>query len=648
MSLDTQPETSPEPSRSEPGFANSANDSKEKPTSQEKLGTSTGLSEITDQQWRRLRKKMDDRLVKDSAAAMFGEAAVQRGSIYRWGVACARDGEIDDLTHWLSYLASDLKPPKKLSARIDLDRSARDIIESVQSLSYTPSSAASAVIWAAAMPALATKLDSLTWWDLLSTLQQLRESIIQRNQFDTPVQLLVAGELGLTLAWRLADLPSCKRLRASSAQAVERWCSTIDDSIAMSVSGSSDARLVLASLLRCRRLTSKSKKKRSSKNRIDAVSEELATWTIALTTHTGSTAFSKASRKDVVDDLADGGLLDQAVSLDRESLQPALKAALGKTQSGGRLAWQICLPESMHLSEDAKIAVMMPDWDVRRGRTHVDYRHDDIRLEVFGGRQLMLSGRWNTIIELDQDEQQPRGQWELTCEYSDDDVHYLELEQHWSGGILLQRQFLMVRDDRCLMLADSVTRDDMADDPMQGHAELVSASGPTGNLRYISRFPIAADVHTHDEEATREIYLEQGRNRAMVMPLAACEWRNGLSRTTLEATPDHHLALTTRGRDRLFAPLWIDFQQRRFNRKRTWRQLTIADERRIVDESTAAGFRVQVGSEQWMLYRSLAGNRCRTVLGKHLLADFFCGRFDTGDGSIEELITVDDRASSDE
>jgi hypothetical protein len=30
------------------------------------------------------------------------------------------------------------------------------------------------------------------------------------------------------------------------------------------------------------------------------------------------------------------------------------------------------------------------------------------------------------------------------------------------------------------------------------------------------------------------------------------------------------------------------------------------------------------------------------VLGKHLVADFFAARFDPSDGSLEELVTVDE------
>jgi len=583
---------------------------------------------VSSEQWERLKRKIIDRSRKHAAHALFGNAAKQ-GQVYRWGFACARGGAVDDTTLWLSHLACDREPSKKLSQRVDVQRAIGDLMDATPAFACTPIHAATAVVWAAAMPALIPRLDQPLWWELLSTLQQLRESILERNQVDAPLHLLIAGELGLTLGWRLADLPSCKRLNTSSAKAVEQWCKCDEDAVAMAVKGAVDARLVMASLIRSRQLINENKKG-SSKDRTQSVGENLATWVTALTTCGGGSGLSEANRQDVVDDLADEGLLDKVIAYDRPTLRPAMKAALGKSRSGGRLAWQVSLPESMHLCEGAKLAVLMPEWDVRRGRTHLDFSGDDVWLEIFGGRETMLAGRWQTSIQVDQQEQHARGAWELTCEYTDDDVHYFELEQTWSGGLMLQRQVMMIRDDRCLLLADGVITSD--EDREQA-----------SEIRYLSRLPMAAGVSQNEESETREVFLSQGRNRAMLIPLAANEWRSGLSRASLQPTPDDHLALVARGRGCLYAPLWIDFQQRRFNRKRTWRQLTIADERQIVGSNEAVGYRIQVGSEQWLLYRSLIGNRCRTVLGKHMLADFFCGRFDSGDGSIEDLVTVDNR-----
>ena len=60
------------------------------------------------------------------------------------------------------------------------------------------------------------------------------------------------------------------------------------------------------------------------------------------------------------------------------------------------------------------------------------------------------------MIELEGQELAPCGEWDEVCEYTDDDVHYLEIEQPWTSDVLLQRQILVIREDRCVLLADAV------------------------------------------------------------------------------------------------------------------------------------------------------------------------------------------------
>jgi len=415
---------------------------------------------------------------------------------------------------------------------------------------------------------------------------------------------------------------------------VTAWCDREDEAMAAALAQGTDTRLVLGSLLRCRRIMERTTNRKFTKHQVQ-LAGALATWVAAMTTHTGGAAFSTASGKQVADDLPPHGLLGRMVELDPQALAPAISAALGARQTGGRLVWQVDLPATMHHHSDAKIAVMFPDWDVRRGRTHVDYSREHVRLEVFAGRAEVIAGDWQTMIQLDDVEQQACGDWVEVCEYTDDDVHYVEIEQPWTGGILLQRQVMLVRDDRCLLLADAV----LPSDPLQQASR---------SIKYSSRLPLFDSIGIEPEAETREVFLSDGQRRALVIPLSASEWQIGPTDATLKETADRHLLLSTTGRGRLYAPLWLDLQQRRFKRKRTWRVLTVVDQLHSVQRDTAVGYRVQVGSEQWMVYRTLAEHRCRSVLGKHLIAGFYSSRFDPSDGSHDALITVDDSDSPDD
>ncbi|MFK8113765.1 MAG: hypothetical protein AB8B91_16295 [Rubripirellula sp.] len=554
------------------------------------------------------------------------------GAIYRWGMAAASGAPCSPITERLSRLACVRKPWTTECIRDSgLVESVDVFIESCES--KTPLSAVdafAALLWGAALPGLVYQLRSTRWFRLYHAVVRLRQRVLEQENFESPVRLLVGAELGLTLAWRLGELTDIDSIASSAEIALEEWFDQSDAAISGALAdGGQNSRLVLASLIRSQRILAKIGNRKLSQCQLETV-ETLATWVAALTTHHGDPAFVSVGPDALADDLADRGLLQTACEFNSETLRPALEAALGETPSGGRLAWEVSLPVAFYHDELAQTAVMFPDWDVRRGRTHLDYSSSDVRLEVYAGRTQVIGGAWKTQISLDEVAQRPNGDWGEVCHFSDDDIHYLEIEQPWTGDIVLQRHVMLIRDDRCLMIADTVLPAKRADQSKQ-------------KINYVSQIPLAAEAQVEEENETRELFVcdQRQRQQAMVMPLSASEWKIGPSDAAVQATKDH-LQLSTSGTGRLFAPLWFDFQRRRFNRKRTWRDMTIGDQLRIVPRNEAVGYRVQVGSEQWMLYRSLAPCACRTVLGKHLNADFFASRFDTGDGGHEVLVTVDD------
>ncbi|MEX0714781.1 MAG: hypothetical protein WD278_20765 [Pirellulales bacterium] len=54
----------------------------------------------------------------------------------------------------------------------------------------------------------------------------------------------------------------------------------------------------------------------------------------------------------------------------------------------------------------------------------------------------------------------------------------------------------------------------------------------------------------------------------------------------------------------------------------------------------AVGYRVQVGRQQWLIYRSLAERGNRTVLGHNLISEFLVARFDR-QGKVEPLLEIE-------
>ncbi len=574
----------------------------------------------------RIRKNVNRRTGKKVFGSPF-----KRGRIYRWGLGVALPANCHAESEAIISLATGQPIGKKQGEQLNFLGAAESFTEWLRTATdHTAADALATNVWAAALPDLIDELEPPIWCDLFGSILRFREAVLQRSQHSAVGQLMIGAELGLTLTWRCDGLPGTDGLNSSALGALNQWAEASAESLSAALENPLQTRLVLASALRCRQLVHNTTNQLWTKQ-ANALVDELATWVAAMTVTNGSSAFSQALPGQFKDDMGNDGLLEAVGQIDPERLPGAISAALGKTPAGGRLAWQVTLPEAMHHDPNAKLAVMFADWDTRRGRTHVDYANEDVTVEIFAGRTKVIAGDWQAIIETDGAEQRPTGPWDEICEYTDDDVHYLELEQAWTDGLLLQRQFMLVRDDRCLLLADSIV-----------HQDAVQQRPKT--IKYTARFPLAPSIRLTPEAETREAFLGDDRKRALVIPMSASEWTVGPTDATIQQSTDDCLVLTSSGSRSLYAPIWFDFQKRRFKRKRTWRQLTIADQLRLVGRDEAVGYRIQVGSEQWVVYRSLADRVCRSFLGKHLIADFFSARFDPEDGGHEVLVTVDDEA----
>ena len=97
----------------------------------------------------------------------------------------------------------------------------------------------------------------------------------------------------------------------------------------------------------------------------------------------------------------------------------------------------------------------------------------------------------------------------------------------------------------------------------------------------------------------------------------------------------------SQGGGRLFAPLFADLDRRRYRKKLTWRQLTVAESLQVQPPEVAAGYRVALGEHhQWLIYRSLAPKANRTLLGHNLSTEMLVARFDRS-GKVDPLVEIE-------
>jgi hypothetical protein len=280
-------------------------------------------------------------------------------------------------------------------------------------------------------------------------------------------------------------------------------------------------------------------------------------------------------------------------------------------------------------------AILRRDRSPQAERLTVCYAGDVVRLELVCAGRVLASGPWQCEVLRDQPSAgarlpaRPVTPWQLTCRTSDENVDYLELAMELAGGLCIERHLVLARKDGFLLLADAVL-----------------GTRP-GGLAYRGSLPLGPGIALGGAGLTRERFLvaasasrPHGRRLATVLPLALPEWRRDHRVGELSSGPEGmELRQAIEGR-RLFAPLWLDLDPGRVRRRRTWRQLTVAESLGARAADVAVGYRVAVGSSQWLVYRSLARKRNRSVLGHNLATETLVARF-RRDGEVQSIIEIE-------
>jgi hypothetical protein len=282
------------------------------------------------------------------------------------------------------------------------------------------------------------------------------------------------------------------------------------------------------------------------------------------------------------------------------------------------------LPAISHYCDQAGCATMQSDWRHKGSRFAFDFSDNEIFIEALGPKgQSVLSGEWGVHVELNGQREMQLGDWEEVCWFTDKEVDYIEVEAKFGQHAKVQRQAMLFRQERLLVLADALIGTE------------------TGQWLLRSSIPLAHGARFEAAQKTREGFIHlPGGQRCLALPLHLPEWRRQLGPGRFEAVDDmlNITAETTRGR--CFAPVLISLCNRHSKKPFTWRQLTVAENLEVVQRDVAAAYRVQIGKDQWLIYRTLADAARRTALGMHTLSDFFAGRV-KNNGDLDTLVEVE-------
>ncbi|MBL9080701.1 MAG: hypothetical protein JNK76_02790 [Planctomycetales bacterium] len=280
-------------------------------------------------------------------------------------------------------------------------------------------------------------------------------------------------------------------------------------------------------------------------------------------------------------------------------------------------------PAAAYHCEAGGFSILRTDWSRGAAELAVDWSQPDLRWEFRVGKTQLFAGISSPEVSLAGKLLAVAGPWEEVCWESNVDVDYLELEIALEAGVRLQRQFVLTRRDGLLYVADAV---------LMPAASEVSA---------VLRVPVAGGVDILATEETRELLLCAGKQRALVIPPLCGEWRTDRRGGELGCTEGElQLTATLPQARALYLPLVVVYDRKRAKRECTWRRLTVGEDLQLVAADKAAGFRIQIGDEHWLGYRSLTERANRTVFGVNLQTNFLLSRFTT-EGESEPLVEID-------
>lgn len=531
--------------------------------------------------------------------------------------------------------------------------------------------AVSALDWCRRMPELTDRVPTSVWQRLLNHLllcaaeADTAEIDASRLREDSLIRQLLAGELALTLATPFPRIKACRRLLSRARRTLSTGLTDLLDGEGLLHAGRFDQiDALLACWTRCRKL-GRRWKRGSWSDEAEKQYRRFVRSTLRFVRRDGSAMFSEResantardtdgdsqqatqhgpkvfSDKRLGDSLAE--VLRDAVELIGEKSDRSLAAVVlseRKFKEKGRKCKAAGLPKVAIHSEWAATALLRPDWSPSSPRLAVLYPDSLCRVEMACGKDVLWSGAWTYELRVDGMAASPVSDWTALCWVSDEDVDYLELEIELVEGFRIQRHIVMARKDRFALLADAVL-------------------GPRrAALDYRSVLPLGRGINFLPENETHEATLAGQKHRALAMPLALPEWRGGFvdangsdsaaasgRRDSFQAVVHGHggtameLRRSSFGRA-IFAPIFFDLDRRRFDRPRTWRQLTVADSLTVRPADAAVGYRVSMGSKNWLIYRSLTAATSRTLLGHHLSSETLIARL-TRKGEVRSLIEIE-------
>jgi hypothetical protein len=337
----------------------------------------------------------------------------------------------------------------------------------------------------------------------------------------------------------------------------------------------------------------------------------------------GCLALANGRSRDVAGLLADAS---QLVGWKRKSPPSRYVLAVGNgAVKPGRAVARSFFADHDHpatQSDWARMACLRNNWSATPDTLVVAHHGEMPLIDLATLGRPLISGVWELQIVVDGNPVPLKGDWECSCWFSDDDADFIELHATLDGGVQVERQLLLSRDEHFALFADAVTV-------------------PEGRrVEYTSRLPLLPSVLAEADTMSREMTLRHQGVRARAFPLALPDERVlGIAGRFAQDGP--FLELQQQGEGGLFAPVLIDWDRGRRHGYADWRCLTVTEDGRILKRSAASAHRIRIGDHQLFCYRSLRNSgEMRAILGHHTPHETVIGLF-AEDGEVDPIVNVE-------
>ncbi len=537
-----------------------------------------------------------------------------------WSLPSSASEEGSEETERLIHALAELRrKPSPAEQRIDWTARVRDWCEHAAHCTTSEVFAVECLAWAHALPRLVTRVEQEVWLGLVSVLferglESVSTPIAIQTQRDALIGQMLGGELALTLTYQFPKFEFVTPLLIAARHRIaEGLIELLDGEGVLRADCVYHWRCFLGCWTRCIYLDRELPGSPISKEaRLQF--EWLVRQTLRLRHGEGRLVFEQLTAQLPSVD----SLLRAALSVGGDRLDEELFAiAVGRKKESSSTYE---LPPAGEHSEWAEASVLRNRWTPDATYLGVTFHESKFRSELGIGALRLWWGESMPEVRIDGTKLESADEWEEVCWETDESGQYLELEMQLTDGWKLQRQLYLPKKDGFLFVADAVIG--------EGRAA----------IDYRSTLPWSTAIRCLPQAETTEVELAGKKPFGWAMPLSLNEWKSAASRDG--SFDGHTLHLHANGQA-LYAPLFFDLDIERRKRQRTWRQLTVAHELRINTRDEAVAFRVQIGDEQWAIYRSLAPPENRTFLGHNLITEFLLGRFNKDEGIVDPLIEIE-------